>query len=140
MTTLAFDRAPSAQTASVVLPVVGRVGLAAVFILSGLGKLAAPAATLAYIGAAGLPLPVVGLTLAVLVELGVSTALVLGFHTRLAAAVLALFSVATALIFHNGLSDQNQFIHFFKNIAIAGGLLNIVAFGGGAASLDARRT
>ncbi|WP_234843501.1 DoxX family protein [Sinorhizobium meliloti] len=55
------------------------------------------------------------------------------------ALILALFSVATALTFHNNLSDLNQFIHFFKNIAMAGGLLQVVAFGAGRYSLDARR-
>lgn len=46
----------------------------------------------------------------------------------------------TAFGFHFNLADQNQFIHFFKNVAIAGGLLQVVAFGGGALSLDARRS
>ncbi|ACF07963.1 hypothetical protein SMa5017 (plasmid) [Sinorhizobium meliloti 1021] len=68
-----------------------------------------------------------------------SIALILGFQTRIVALILALFSVATALTFHNNLSDLNQFIHFFKNIAMAGGLLQVVAFGAGRYSLDARR-
>gem|GEM_PF-2414095 len=49
------------------------------------------------------------------------------------------FSVLTAAIFHSALADQAQFIHFFKNIAMAGGLLQTVAFGAGRFSLDARR-
>jgi putative oxidoreductase len=49
------------------------------------------------------------------------------------------FSIATALFFHNQLSDQNQFIHFFKNVAMAGGHLQLVAFGAGRYSLDAGR-
>ena len=57
----------------------------------------------------------------------------------LVASVLAVFAIATALAFHSALGDQNQFIHFFKNVAIAGGLLNVIALGGGAWSLDARR-
>lgn len=52
---------------------------------------------------------------------------------------MALFSVLTAVIFHSALADQNQFIHFFKNIAMAGGLLQIVAYGAGRFSFDARR-
>ncbi|MCY1198257.1 hypothetical protein D9M68_992580 [compost metagenome] len=59
--------------------------------------------------------------------------------TRTAAVVLALFSVLTAAIFHSALADQAQFIHFFKNIAMAGGLLQTLAFGAGRFSLDARR-
>ena len=55
------------------------------------------------------------------------------------AVALALFSVATALTFHSDLADQNQLIHFFKNFAIAGGLLQVAAYGAGRISLDARR-
>ena len=71
-------------------------------------------------------------------ELGGGLALVAGFRTRFVAAVLALFSLATALAFHNHLADQNQFIHFFKNVAMAGGLLQVVAFGAGRFALDRR--
>jgi putative oxidoreductase len=116
----------------------GRVLIAAIFVMSGLGKVADPAATLAYMKAAGLPLAPLGLAVAALIELGGGIALALGYRTRLAATVLAGFAIVTALVFHSALSDQNQFIHFFKNVAIAGGLLQVVAFGGGQFSLDAR--
>ena len=56
------------------------------------------------------------------------------------AGVLFVFTLATAVFFHNHFGDQNQFIHFFKNIAIAGGLPYVIAFGGGRVSLDARRS
>ena len=106
--------------------------------MSGLGKVAAPAATLAYMKAAGLPLAPLGLAGAALVELGGGVALILGYRTRLAATVLATFALVTALIFHSAFADQNQLIHFFKNVAMAGGLLQVAAFGGGRLSLDAR--
>jgi len=115
----------------------GRVLLAIIFLLSGFSKLAAPADTIGYIAASGLPLPAVAYAVAVLVEVGVAIALVAGYQTRAAAAVIAAFSLATAFGFHFNLADQNQFIHFFKNVAIAGGLLQIVAWGGGALSVDA---
>ena len=51
---------------------------------------------------------------------------------------MAAFTIAAGLAFHNNFADQDQFIHFFKNIAIAGGFLQIAAFGGGRFSLDAR--
>ncbi|MFD1952144.1 DoxX family protein [Sphingomonas arantia] len=121
------------------LPAVGRVGLASIFVLSGLAKVAAPAATVGYIASVGLPLPYLGLAIALIIELVGGAALILGYRTRLVAGVLAAFSIVTALAFHSALGDQNQFIHFFKNVAIAGGLLNVIAFGGGAWSLDARR-
>jgi len=118
---------------------VGRVLLAAIFILSGISKVADPASALGYISSVGLPLPEVGLGVAILVEIVGGIALVLGYRTKLVATALALFSVATAVFFHSALGDQNQFIHFFKNIAMAGGLLQVAAFGGGTVAIDSRR-
>ncbi|MDM0087110.1 MULTISPECIES: DoxX family protein [unclassified Variovorax] len=118
---------------------IGRILIAVIFILSGIGKLGAPAATQGYIASVGLPLPLLGYGLAVLVELGGGLLLLVGFRTRAVAAVLALFTLAAALFFHSHLADQNQFIHFVKNLMIVGGLLQIVAFGATALSLDARR-
>ena len=73
-----------------------------------------------------------------LIELGGGLALIAGYRTRAFAATLAVFSVVAALVFHSALYDQNQLIHFLKNFAIAGGLLQVVAFGGGRLSLDVR--
>lgn len=116
--------------------VLGRVGLAPIFILSGLGKLAAPDATLGYIASAGLPLPIVALWGAIGVELIGGMALLLGLGARIAALALAGFSVLAAIFFHAQLADQNQMIHFMKNFAIAGGMLQVAAFGAGSVSLD----
>lgn len=126
----------SAAGASAV-PAIGRVLLAAIFVFSGLGKALAPAGTIGYIESVGLPFATLGLIAAVAIELGGGVMLALGIRTRLVAAVLAGFSVVTALVFHNALGDQNQLIHFMKNIAMAGGLLQVVAFGAGAYSVDA---
>jgi len=118
---------------------IGRILLSAIFLLSGLSKLAAPAMMIGYISSVGLPLPQLALVVAIIIEVGGGLALIAGYRTRVVAAVLAAFSVITALAFHHALADQNQFIHFFKNIAMAGGLLQVVAFGAGRFSLDARR-
>lgn len=118
---------------------VGRILIAVIFIMSGLGKLGAPAATQGYIASVGLPFPLLGYLLAVAAEVGGGLLLLVGFQARLVAALLAVFTVAAALCFHSNLADQNQFIHFVKNIMIAGGLLQIVAFGATSLSLDARR-
>jgi putative oxidoreductase len=121
------------------LPAVGRLALALLFLVSGLGKLAAPAATQGYIASVGLPMPLVGYLLAVAVELGGGTLLVLGYRTRAVAAIMTVFTLVTAFAFHHAFGDQNQLIHFLKNVSIGGGLLQIVAFGGGEISLDARK-
>ncbi|WP_433899708.1 DoxX family protein [Pseudomonas sp. PSE1(2024)] len=136
-TSTAHQNRSDAKQASAAL--IGRVLLSVIFILSGFSKLAAPAMMIGYIGSVGLPLPHVALALAIIVEIGGGLALIAGYRPRTVAAVLALFSVFTALAFHSALADQNQFIHFFKNIAMAGGLLQVVAFGAGRFSLDARR-
>jgi putative oxidoreductase len=126
-------------TSANVAAVLGRVLISAIFILSGLSKLTAMSGTIGYIEAADLPLAPVAFAIAVVVEVVGGIALIVGFKTRWVAGALALFSVVTALAFHGNLGDQNQFIHFFKNIAMAGGLLQLVAFGGGALSLDGRK-
>ena len=135
----AVDHFVPANVSNDVITVVGRVLIATIFLLSGLSKLAAPSYAVGYIASAGLPSPWLGYAVAVAVEIGGSLALIAGYQARLAAAVLAAFSIATALAFHNHFADQNQFIHFFKNVAMAGGLLQVVAFGAGRFSLDARR-
>lgn len=115
----------------------GRVLLASLFLVSGAGKLAAPAATKAYIAAAGIPAPDFAYLLALSVELGLATVLIAGFRTRLVALLMALFTLATALLFHAHFEDQNQMIHFLKNVAITGGLLQVAASGAGSLSADA---
>ena len=120
------------------IPFVGRLLIGLPFAMSGLGKLAATGPTAEMIRAAGLPLPNVALVIAIVVEVGGGLLLIAGFRTRFVAAALALFSLATALSFHSHFADQNQMIHFLKNVMMAGGLLQIVAFGAGALSIDNR--
>lgn len=130
---------PTAVTPANVAAVFGRVLISAIFVLSGVGKLTAVSGTIGYIEAAGLPLAPVAFAVAVVLEVAGGLALIAGYKTRWVAGALALFSIVAAVAFHGNLADQNQFIHFFKNIAMAGGLLHLVAFGGGALSLDARK-
>jgi putative oxidoreductase len=121
------------------LPLLGRIMIGAPFILSGLGKLMAHDATAGYIGSVGLPLPQVAWLIALLVEIGGGALLISGFRGRLVALIMALFALATAILFHRNFADQNQMIHFLKNVMLAGGLLQIVYFGAGPLSVDASR-
>lgn len=123
-----------------IFSLIGRILIAILFLVGVSGKISAPAGTIGYIASSGMPLPTLTYAIAVFVELVLPILLVLGWRTRESAAILALFSIVAALFFHNQLGDMNQSIHFFKNLAIAGGLLQLAAFGGGALSLDARRT
>jgi putative oxidoreductase len=117
----------------------GRLLLGVLFVVSGIGKLAAPLATQAYIASVGLPMPLVAYVLATVVEVGGGLALILGFRARLVAVGIAIFTLATAVLFHSNFADQNQMIHFLKNLSISGGLLQVAAFGAGRFSLDAWR-
>ena len=137
MTVSTFDQSTHLSAPSLI-PAFGRLLMAVIFLLSGVGKIFAPEATQAYIAAAGLPLPVVAYAITLLVEVGGGLLLLLGYQTRYAALGLAVFTAAAAIGFHHNFADQNQMIHFLKNLAIAGGLLQVVAFGAGGFSLDAR--
>ncbi|TCP12495.1 putative oxidoreductase [Crenobacter luteus] len=118
---------------------VARALMALIFIVAGVGKLGAGyAGTQGYMEAMGVPgflLPLVILT-----ELGGGLALLAGFQARIAAFLLAGFSLASALIFHTNFAEQVQSIMFMKNLAMAGGLLMVTLHGAGAFSLDAMRS
>ena len=118
------------------LPFIGRLLIGLPFAMSGLSKLTAYSTTIATIVAAGLPLPPLAFAVAATVELGGGLLLVLGYRVRPVALALAIFALATAVTFHNNFADQNQMIHFLKNVMMAGGLLQIVAFGAGAISIE----
>lgn len=121
------------------LALIGRILVAAVFLISGLGKLVSPDATIGYIASVGLPAPTLGYVVAMVLELAGGVLMIAGYQTRLIAALLAAYSIITALIFHHAFGDQNQMFHFLKNLTMAGGLIQIVVFGAGAYSLDSRR-
>jgi putative oxidoreductase len=121
------------------LPFVGRLMIGLPFAMSGLGKLGAYSATTGMISAVGLPFPPLAFAVAVAIELGGGLLLIAGYRARYVAAALALFSLATAMSFHTNFADQNQMIHVLKDVMMAGGLLQIAAFGAGALSIDNRR-
>jgi len=115
----------------------GRTGLSLIFIISGLGKIAAYAGTQQYMASAGVPGALLPLVIAL--ELGGGLAILGGLFTRWTALALAGFTLVAAALFHNNLGDQVQGIMFWKNVAIAGGFLLLAANGAGAYSLDALR-
>ncbi|MGQ7829506.1 DoxX family protein [Altererythrobacter sp. Z27] len=120
------------------MALVARILLVALFLITGIGKLADPTGTIGYISSVGLPLPTLAFVGAVAVEVLGGLAVLVGFKTRLAALAIAAFSVVAAAAFHNQLSDQMQMIMFLKNFSIAGGFLLLAAFGPGRYSLDRR--
>ncbi len=113
-----------------------RLLMSQIFIISGWTKLAGYAGTQAYFVQMGLPGALVPLV--ILIELGGGLALLFGLKARWAAAILALFSVASALIAHTHFADPNQLNNFMKNVAMAGGYLLFVRYGAGSPSIDDR--
>ena len=126
------------------LLLVGRVLLALMFILAGVGKLTDIGGTAGYIASGGLPFPAVLAVVVGLIELLGGLALVVGFQARWAGLALGLFTLAASVLFHKfwaAPADQAfvQQLMFMKNLSVAGGLFIVAALGAGALSLDARR-
>lgn len=113
---------------------VGRIFIALLFIPAGAGKISGYAGTQGYMESIGVP--GILLPLVILVELGGGIAILLGWQTRIVAFLLAGFCVVSGLLFHLQPEDQMQMILLTKNIAIAGGLLFLVANGARAFSID----
>jgi putative oxidoreductase len=122
-------------------PLVGRILIALIFVLSGFSKLMGFEGTLGYIASKGLPLPQLAAITAIIIELGGGFMLVFGWKARWAAGVLLVFTAFAALIFHDFWAvppdqAQNQMIHFMKNISMMGGLLYVLVYGSGPLSLS----
>lgn len=126
------------------LSLLGRVLIALLFVPAGWSKIGGFEGTVGYIASVGLPMPQVAAAVAIVVELVGGLALLFGFGTRIAALALAVFTLVATFFFHAFWAVPPeavmvQQLMFFKNIAVTGGLLVLVAFGGGAFSLDAKR-
>lgn len=125
------------------IDLVGRVLIAALFLPAGISKLTGFEGTVGYISSAGVPLAALAAALAAAVEIIGGAAVLLGYRTRIAAAALALFTVAASVLFHAywaAPADQAmvQSLLFFKNLAIVGGLLVLAANSTGRWRLDSR--
>jgi putative oxidoreductase len=124
------------------LPALGRVLLSLIFVLSGIGKLGALAATSAHMASAGIPYASDLVWGAIALELGGGILLIVGFLTRLVAAAFFFYTLTLAVLFHaywamTGAAAHTQFNDFFQHMAIMGGMLFVVAFGAGPYSIDA---
>jgi putative oxidoreductase len=126
----------SATSARSITELAGRILLSLLFLLSGLGKIGGYAGTAAYMVAKGVPGALLPLVIAT--EVLGALLIILGWQTRVVAAVLAGFTLLSALLFHMQFSDQVQMVMFLKNVSIAGAFLLLVANGAGPLSLDAR--
>ena len=125
------------------LALVGRLLMAAIFIMAGISKISGFSGTAGYIASVGLPMPEALTAATIVLEVVGGLALVVGYRLQLFAVLLAGFTLLAGLFFHNFWAmppevQRIQQIMFMKNLSIAGGLLIIAAFGGGAWSLDTK--
>jgi putative oxidoreductase len=121
-----------------------RLLMVALFLPAGLSKIGGFEGTVGYIASVGLPMASLGAVLAIAVEVLAPLALLVGWRTRWAALVLAVFTLVASVFFHNfwAMPAEQQFMQqlmFMKNLGVVGGLLALAAFGAGAWSLDERR-
>jgi putative oxidoreductase len=114
----------------------GRVLMSAIFLWGGYGKAMAPTATMATFAHLGLPLPGAAYAVALVIEIGVAAVFLVGFKARLTGLILAAWCIATAFAAHYHPENRDAMIHFMKNVCMAGGFLQIVAYGAGRLSVD----
>ena len=123
------------------LPLMGRILLSLVFIMSGVHKIMDWGGTADYMAAEGIPLPSVFLAGAVVFELVGGVSVLVGLKTRVGALLLVIFLIPTTLIFHDfwsyeGMEQEMQMINFMKNLSIMGGLFVVMGLGPGPLSVD----
>jgi len=114
----------------------GRLLLASLFIWAGIGKLMNPAGTAQYFAHANVPAANIMVWVVIVIEILGGLAILLGFMTRWAALILAIFCLITGFAVHLPVGDQANMTHFSKNLAMAGGFLYVFAFGAGMWSID----
>ena len=116
------------------IEVLGRIFLSTLFLIEGINKIFNYEETIQYMESFGVPeylaIP------AIILEILFPLLLIIGYQTKIAALVMAIFTILVAIIFHTNFNDHMQFITFFKDIAIAGGFLIIFANGAGKYSVD----
>jgi putative oxidoreductase len=118
------------------LMLLARILMMVLFVMSGWGKLTGFQGTVGYMASTGAPLPMVAAGIAVVMELGVGIALLIGFWTRPLAILMALFVLGTSFIAHSywnmeGAMEAANEIQFYKNLSIMGGLFLLAAVGPG---------
>jgi putative oxidoreductase len=116
----------------------GRLLMSAIFIQGGLNKALDPTGAMAMMAHYGMPVVPAAYAVSVIVELFGGLLILVGWQTRWAALVLAVWCIATALVAHFHPGDVNNMIHFMKNVSMAGGFLQLFVYGAGRLSLDRR--
>lgn len=124
-----------------IIPLLARVGLGGLFVLFGIRSIIGFAGSVGYFTKLGFPAPEAMVVIAIIIQVFAGLALIIGWQTRWAAWLLVLYVLIAALMAHryweyDAAQYANQMQHFFKNMAIVGGLLMLAAFGPGSMSVD----
>jgi putative oxidoreductase len=133
-----------ANSSGSIIPLLGRILLSSVFILSGIGKIGGFSMEEGFVASKHLPLPAVALAISMVVELVGGFAILTGLYARFTAWIVFLYMIPLTFLFHNfwameGAARADNIIHFEKNVAIMGGLLILATFGAGGFSFDSAR-
>jgi putative oxidoreductase len=117
-------------------PALARVLMASLFIWDGVVQLRNPAGTAKYFASVHVPVPTIAVWISIVIHLLGGLAILVGFKTRWAAAVLGGLCLGTAFGVHLPIGDNSNMLHFYKNLAMAGGFLYMMHYGAGGLSLD----
>jgi len=117
-----------------ILDLTGRIFISVLFFLNGIFKMSNYEGSIGWMESFGLP----GILIipAIILELICPILIIIGYKTKIAASLLCLFCISTALIFHNNFEDQMQLTSFLKNIALAGGFMFLIVNGARGYCLD----
>jgi putative oxidoreductase len=132
----------SVRTTHPVVPLLGRLALGGLFVFFGIRSIMFFAGSVGYFGKLGFPSPEAMVVLAIVIQIGAGLALIAGWQTRWAAWTLVFYVLVAAFMAHrywevaDAAQYGNQMQHFYKNMAIVGGLLMVAAFGPGSMSVD----
>ena len=124
------------ENAKTFLVPLGRLLLSSAFIWAGFGKLMNPSGTAGYFASLHIPVPSIAVWVVIIVELIGGILLLIGFQTRLVAAVLAIFCLITGFAIHLPVGDLPNMINFYKNLVMTGGFLYVISYGAGNLSVD----
>ena len=117
---------------------IGRLFIALIFVMSGLNKIGSYSNVAGWMESMGVPGALLLLPIVIVFEVLGGLAIIIGWQTRYMALLLSGFCILSALIFHSNFANQNEMMHFMKNLALSGGFLVLVAHGGGNYALDNR--
>lgn len=113
-----------------------RLLMSSLFIWDGVVQLRNVGGTTQYFASVHVPVPDIAVWVSIAVHLLGGLAILIGFQTRWAAALLALLCLGTAFGVHLPAGDMPNMIGFYKNLVMTGGFFYVIVYGAGGMSVD----